>query len=269
LKLSEAAEEKDWDGKENALKPFYISFCVAGLALSIVYALHEYYPIQVAAISNVVPSVCAFVAFLAALQNAQRYGFRLRERNYDRIWFGFTLGTMFWILAEASWAVYYFSGVAVPYPGLPDIFYLAAYVPMALSVLLYFRSFSGALTPIRKMLSIGAIAFSVSLVVSVVIPFEFSTPKPALTTLTDLTYPAADLILLSLTILSVAIFFGGSMGKWWTILAVAIILDIIADEFFLYQVAAGTYYNGGLDDLIYVWAYLLFGLAFVVHKKEL
>jgi hypothetical protein len=269
LKLSEVTNEKDWDRKENALKPFYIAFFAAGLALSIVYALHEYYPIQVAAISNIVPSVCAFAGFLAALQNARKYGFRLRERNYDRIWFGFTLGSLFWILAEASWAVYYFSGVAVPYPGVPDIFYIAAYFPLSLSVLLYFRSFSGALTPIRKVLSIGAIAFSVSLVMSVVIPIEFSTPKPALTTLTDLTYPAADLILLSLTILSLAIFLGGSMGKWWTILAAAIILDIIGDELFLYQVAAGTYYNGGLDDLIYVWAYLLVGLAYVVHKKEL
>ena len=269
LKLTEHAEEKDWNRKESALRPFYISFLIAGVALSIVYFLHEYYPVQVAAISNVVPSICAFVGFVTALQNARRYGFRLRDRNYDRIWFGFTLGSLFWIFAETSWAVYYFSGVAVPYPGVPDIFYLAAYIPIALSVLLYFRSFSRALTPIRKVLSIGAIAFSVSLVLSVVVPIEFSTPKPAMTTFTDLTYPAADLILLSLTILSLAIFFGGSMGKWWTILTVAIILDIIGDELFLYQVAAGTYYNGGLDDLIYVWAYLLVGLAYVVHKKEL
>lgn len=66
-----------------------------------------------------------------------------------------------------------------------------------------------------------------------------------------------------------AIFIGMSMGKWWTILALAIILDIIGDELFLYQVAVSTYYNGGFDDLIYVWAYLLVGLAFALHKREL
>jgi len=74
---------------------------------------------------------------------------------------------------------------------------------------------------------------------------------------------------LSLVILSLAIFAGGSMGKWWIILAAAIILDIVGDELFLYQVAAGTYYNGGIDDLLYVWAYLLVGLSFALHRREL
>lgn len=247
----------------------YGFFFIAVALTSIVYYMHTYYPTQVAAISNVVPSIMAAGGFATALRNARRYGFRLRSRNYDRIWFGFTVGTLLWILAEYSWAVYYFGGIAVPYPGVPDIFYLSAYIPMALSIFLYFWSFRGALTQIRKVISTGAIAFSASLVASVVLPIEFSTPKPALTTFTDLAYPAADLVLLSLTILSVAIFAGGSMGKWWIVLAAAIILDIVGDELFLYQVAVGTYYNGGFDDLIYVWAYLMVWLSFTMHKKEL
>lgn len=269
LKPEKVSEEKDWNKEQSNRKPLYVAFLVTLIAISVVYYLHVYWPVQVAAISNIVPSVVASCGFIAAIQNARRYGFRLKERSYDRIWFGFTLGTLCWILAESSWAVYYFSGVAVPYPGIPDIFYLLAYVPLALSVLWYFRSFSGALNPMRKVFSIGVIAFSVSLVVSVVIPIEFSTPKAPLTMFTDLAYPAADLILLSLTILSMAIFIGGSMGKWWIVLALAIILDIIGDELFLYQVAMGTYYNGGFDDLIYVWAYLLVWLSFVLHKREL
>jgi hypothetical protein len=267
--IEKSPESREWTQKQDSLKSLYFFFFALGLAVSLVYALQGFYPNLIGPISNIVPSITASGALLAALQNARRYGFRLRDRNYDRIWFGFTLGTFFWVTAEASWAIYYFAGVDVPYPGIPDIFYLSAYLPLALAVLWYFKSFSGGLTQIRKILSIGVIAFAASLVVSVVIPIEVSAPRALLTMITDLTYPVADLILLSLIILSLAIFAGGSMGRWWTVLATAIILDIIADELFLYQVAAGTYYNGGIDDLLYVWAYLLVGLSFAAHKREL
>ena len=86
--------------------------------------------------------------------------------------------------------------------------------------------------------------------------------------MTDMIYPTLDLTLLSLTILSLAIFIGGAIEKWWLFFGAGATLYVIGDEFFLYQVANGTYYNGSVDDLIFLLAYLTFALAFYVHRKE-
>ena len=266
----EEEEEKKQDLSEVPhSKRAYVIFFVVGVVVSAVYGLQQFYSGLIGPLSNVVPSVFTAGAFSVALINARKYGFRLREREYDRIWFCFAVGTACWIFAEASWAVYYFSGIDVPYPGIPDVFYLAAYVPLSLAVLLYFQSFSGALTKSRRLFSIPPIIASIILVVAIVLPQEQANPRPLLTAVTDWAYPAADLILLSLIILSLAIFAGGTMSKWWYWLAAGIILDIIGDELFLYQVADGTYYNGGIDDLIYIWAYLIIGLALYLHTREL
>ncbi|MFI5421182.1 MAG: hypothetical protein ACHQ1H_09480 [Nitrososphaerales archaeon] len=264
-------QEKKFELPEKAAHPkrVYGLFLGIGSVISVVYGFQQFYPGFIGPLSNVIPSLLATGAFLAALMNARKYGFRLREREFDRIWFCFAVGAACWIFAEASWAVYYFSGIDVPYPGIPDVFYIAAYVPLSLAVFFYFRSFAGALTKSRRLFSIPAILASIILVVAVVLPEEQSDPRPLLTALTDWAYPAADLILLSLIILSLAIFAGGTISKWWYWLAGGIIVDIIGDELFLYQVAQGTYYNGGIDDLLYVWAYLIIGLAFYLHMREL
>jgi len=252
-----------------SFKKIYSFSIAVGIIVSLVYGLQQFYPNLIGPISNVVPTIFASGAFVAAFSCARKYGFKLRERDFDRIWLCFSLGTASWIFAELSWAIYYFSGVSVPYPGIPDIFYLAAYVPMGLAIYLYFKAFGGALTVLRRTVSIGIIGLSVSLVLAIVLPIEFSQARSGATIVTDLAYPVADLLLLSLTVLSLAIFAGGSMSKWWYLLAGAIILDIVADELFLYQVANVTYYNGGIDDLLYVWAYLLFALSFYLHNREL
>jgi hypothetical protein len=247
----------------------YVLFISVIAVLSAVYAFQRFYSTSIGPISNIVPSILAASALAISIINEKKYGFKIRKRNLDRIWLCFSIGTACWVLAEASWAAYYFAGVDVPYPGVPDIFYLAAYLPLSLAVLFYLRSFSGAMTKQRRFTSAVAITISVALVLGIVVRYEISNPNPLLTTATDLAYPIADLILLSLTILSLAIFIGGSMGKWWSVLAAAIILDIVGDELFLYQVANGTYYNGNIDDLIYVWAYLLVALAYYMHTKQL
>ena len=61
----------------------------------------------------------------------------------------------------------------------------------------------------------------------------------------------------------------GSLGKWWLVLSLAIVFDVIGDEVFLYQSAQRTYYNGSFDNLFYIVAYFLFALAFYVHTKKL
>ena len=54
--------------------------------------------------------------------------------------------------------------------------------------------------------------------------------QPLTSTVTDLLYPITDIILLSLTILNLAIFMGGTISRWWMMFGAGIVLYIIADE---------------------------------------
>jgi len=267
--LSDQENESKLVERSSSSRTAYLITSAILLLVTAVFGFQSFYPKSIGPISNVLPSVLAGAAFVSAGLCVRKYGLKLSE-NFARIWFLFALGPACWLIAEITWAAYYFFlNIPIPYPSIADIFYLAAYVPLSIGVFMYFRAFSGALTRRRLIASVGTIAAATILVFTFVIPTELSIGNPPVETITDLAYPALDLVLFSLAVLSLAIFLGGSIGKWWILLAGAIILDIIADEYFLYLEAKGTYYNGSFDDLIYLWAYLIFALAFYVHKKEL
>ena len=115
---------------------------------------------------------------------------------------------------------------------------------------------------------VAAIAVAITLALGLVFPVELGRNLSALNLLTDMIYPALDLVLVSLALVSLAVFLGGSIAKWWVIFGAGATLYAIGDEFFLYQVARGTYYNGSIDDLIFLFGYLTFALAFYAHRKE-
>jgi hypothetical protein len=172
-------------------------------------------------------------------------------------------------LAEGSWAFYYFVlKIEVPYPSLADLFYVGGYVPIIAGLLGYQDIFH--VVPSRKRLGIAAaiIVMAVGLAMAFVLPVEFSRTLPITQFLTDMIYPALDLVLLSLTVLSLAVFTGGRIAKWWLAFGIGAGLYVIGDELFLFQVANATYYNGSVDDLIFILGYLTFALAFYLHRKE-
>lgn len=173
------------------------------------------------------------------------------------------------MVAEATWAVYYFVfGVTLPYPSIADIFYIGGYFPILVGALLYISVFRVALSAKRLLAALLVIAVAVALAMTYVLPIEFSTGKPAVLVFTDLIYPILDLSLVSVAVLGVAIFFGGRVSRWWLLLGAAACLYVVGDEFFLYQVASGTYYNGDVDDLIFLFGYLTGALAFYIHRRE-
>jgi hypothetical protein len=267
--LSGQANESELVERSSSSRNAYLIISAILLLVTAVFGFQSFYPKLIGPISNVLPSILAGAALACAGLCVRKYGLKLSE-NFARMWFLFALGPVCWLIAEVTWATYYFFlNVPVPYPSIADIFYLAAYAPLSIGVFLYFRSFSGALPRRRLIASACTIVAAAILVFTFVIPTELSIGNGPIETITDLAYPALDLVLFSLAVLSLAIFLGGSIGKWWVLLVGAIILDIVADEYFLYLEAKGTYYNGSIDDLIYLWAYLIFALAFYVHKKEL
>jgi hypothetical protein len=244
------------------------AWLVGIFGVSFVFAFQGFYPDSIGPLSNFLPAVCAFAAFLSSLSCMRRYGFSLRS-NFEAVWFLFTLGTGLWVFAEGFWAFYYFVlGIAVPYPSLADIFYIGGYFPMLAGLIGYLQTFRVALTKRRIGFAVCVIGAAVAIAMVFILPVELGQDLTAVGFLTDMIYPFLDMALLSLAVLSLAIFIGGSIAKWWMIFGVGAALYVIADEFFLYQVANGTYYNGSVDDLFFLLGYLTFALAFYAHRKE-
>ena len=247
----------------------YIVWGIIATSAMLVFIFQNYYFSDIGAITNTVEpgSICG--AFVVSFFCARRYGFKLRERWFDRIWFLIMLGMGCWTVANIVWSTNYFLGIPVPYPGLSDYFYLGADIPLAAALVMYFRPFSGVLTVRRIAVCAFTIAIAAGIIIGFVMRSEFAMTQPLTSTITDLAYPITDIVLLSLTILNLAIFIGGTISKWWLLNGAGILLYIIADELFLYQESKGTYYNGSTSDISYVLSYLVFALAFYVHKREL
>lgn len=256
-------------GESLASLPGFRAWLVSIVGVSLVFAFQGFYPDYIGPLSNFFPTICAFAAFVSSFACLRRYGFTLRL-NFEAVWFFFTLGTGLWVFAESFWAFYYFIlNVAVPYPSLADIFYVGGYLPVMTGLLGYLNTFRVALSKRRLGFAVGVIAVAVVLALIFILPVELAQNLAPVQFLTDMVYPVLDLALLSLAVLSLSIFFGGSIAKWWIIFGVGAGLYVIADEFFLYQIANGTYYNGSVDDLIFLLGYLTFALAFYAHRKEL
>ena len=164
-----------------------------------------------------------------------------------------------WLLlgtALALWTTgdlyYYFflSGAAeVPIPSVADPFYLAfypvSYVALALLLRKRMRGFQGHLWLDGVIASLAVAAVGAAVVFDEVLR---TTGGSALMVATNLAYPLADLLLLSLV---VAIFglTGWRFDATWALVALGFAVFAVADSVYLYETAAGTYVEGGSLDV--------------------
>jgi len=74
---------------------------------------------------------------------------------------------------------------------------------------------------------------------------------------------------LSMALVGLAIFQKGGLGKSWLWIILGILLNVAGDMIFSYTTAQGTYYNGHISELLLIYGYLFFIIAFYIHTKEL
>jgi len=164
-----------------------------------------------------------------------------------------------WLLlgtALSLWTIgdlyYYFalSGDAiVPIPSLADGFYLAFYPAGygALAMLLRSRmqGFRGHLWLDGLIASLAVAALGAAVVFGEVLK---TTGGSALVVATNLAYPLADLLLLSLVVAMFGLT-GWRFDSTWALVALGFAVFAIADSMYLYETAAGSYVEGGPLDV--------------------
>ncbi|MDH7563609.1 MAG: hypothetical protein QHH24_01820 [Candidatus Bathyarchaeota archaeon] len=244
-----------------------IAFVLA-VGLTLVFAFQGFYPDLMGPLSNVFPPVIAGAATVLAFLALRRYG--RDSKRFFAVWLCFALGMMLWFLGEFAWAFYNFVlNIEIPYPSIADIFWLSGYAPFFAALYLYVKIFASALTK-RTLSIVMAIIAVLSVLVSagLVIPL-IGVEEDLATLAVDFAYPLLDLALLSAAFLGLAVFQEGRLGKPWLFINAGIFSNVCGDFLFSYVTAQGAYYNGHAIDLLYLYGYLFFMLAFYSHMKEL
>lgn len=243
-----------------------------GLAIStvltVVYVFQGFYPEFIETFSNAIFPFLAGTAVISAFFAMRRYG--NEKKIFSSVWLCFTIGMLLWFLGETGWAIYtFFLGTEIPYPSLADVFWLGGYIPLLIALYFYVKIFASVLAKrMIYMVTVITAILSVFLAFALIIPIV-SVEEDVVALIMDLAYPLLDLALFSTALLGLLIFRKGTIGKSWLLINAGILANVGADIIFSYTTAQGTYYNGHPSELLFIWGYILFALAFYIHMKEL
>ena len=163
------------------------------------------------------------------------------ERRERLAWSIIALGIASYGCADLYWDVVLQHLPEIPYPSAADAMYLAFYPAAYVGLVLLLRARGGRF-PMSVWLdgAIGAVGLAAA-VGALVFPIVIDTTGGAtMTVVTGMSYPIVDLALLGLVTCVIGVM-GWRPGGSWAVLAGGFALFAVADTFYLYQTARGTY----------------------------
>jgi diguanylate cyclase (GGDEF)-like protein len=188
---------------------------------------------------------------------------RVRRRAEDRAaWLLITIGLAAWAGGDLQWTVWLNYVANPPYPSVADALYLLMYPTVYAGLVLMMRS---------RFRHVGAAVWLDGVVVGLAVAagaaaWVFPTVLGAVShadsavVAVNLAYPLADLCLLVFLAVGFALS-GWRPGRQWLLLSAGIALTAVADMAYVYEVAKGTYVEGGLTDAIWLASISLLALA--------
>ena len=242
--------------------PARVSLRVCAIALAVataIFALHALVGAGGAGLDHIFENWVYDGILLGASLLCLARGVLVRRQRW--VWLAMGAGMLAWTAGE----IYYWLGAPasgeLPVPSLADVGYLALYPAAALAVVLLMRD---QISELRASLCLDGV--TVALAVAALAAALVATPildasagDDPLTTLTNLAYPVADLMLLAIVIAAFGLT-GWRPGRVWLLLGLGLGAMALSDGAYLYQAAKGTY-TGGLVDVGWVVAALLVALA--------
>ncbi len=168
---------------------------------------------------------------------------------------------LLWAAGDLYWYVVLAAQENIPYPSVADALYLAfypvSYVALALLLRKRIRKFEGNLWLDGLIAALAVAALGAAVVFDKVLS---TTGGNALVVATNLAYPLADLLLLSLVVAMFALT-GWRFDRTWAFVAAGYAVFAVADTAYLYQTAEGRYVEGGLLDVSWPAALVLIACA--------
>ncbi|MEM3400195.1 MAG: hypothetical protein QXP42_05175 [Candidatus Micrarchaeia archaeon] len=183
-------------------------------------------------------------------------------------WLLVLIGVILWLCAEATWAYYdVLVGVDVPYPSLADVAWTLGYLPIIAGL---YRISQDTLAyhnrnHIFAVLVLGAVV-GILLAIFLVPPIS-NAEVSAAEKFFDVFYIAADIIIVTLVVLTALFFFGSKLLQPWLVMLLGFLLICIADIWFVYLNVFGGYGTQHPVDALYSISYLLIGFGAFFYRE--
>lgn len=175
----------------------------------------------------------------------------------------FSIGQLSWATATVIWCYYNLvMRIDLPYPSVPDIFYILFIVFMSVGLVYLLKYFNVGITHTHTLETMGILLFTYITVFLVIDPPDLSLHLPALTMTFNFLYPLGDGFLFAISLASVRMG-EDRMSPSARYLILALLLQAVGDFFFGYFTVTGTYWNGSLPDIIYVMSGFLISTSII------
>ena len=176
-------------------------------------------------------------------------------------WSMMALGVFCWFPAETLYHLVISRLDPVPFPSVTDAFWLSSYPCFYVGLVLLARSRlrrAGAALWLDGITgALAAAALAAALVLEIVLPTLGGSPAVVAT---NLAYPMADLVLIGFVV-GVAALWSWRPGPAWGLLGIGLLILVVADSIYLWQIARGSYTSGAPVDAIWTAALLVVGAA--------
>ena len=185
------------------------------------------------------------------------------QGEHGKAWFLFVGLATSWFIAEQIWLVYDLVYQTDPFPSIADIFYLAGYPFLFMFSIYYLKPLKNAIS--KKITVYSSLTAITLLIPSLYMAYDTDSEISAFELGLALSYPIADGIVLIPALIGVILFFKGEVNFLWSLVCVAMLLNVVADTGFLLTSMDGSYYTGHPIDMLYLWAYILFSFGVYSH----
>jgi len=183
--------------------------------------------------------------------------------EHGRAWLLFVGLAASWFTAEQIWLVYDLVYKTDPFPSMADIFYLAGYPFLFLFSIYYLKPLKEAIS--KKTIICASFAAIALLTPSLYMAYDTDSEISTFELVLALSYPIADAIVLVPALIGVILFFKGEVNFLWSLVCLAIVLNVVADTGFLITSMDDSYYTGHPIDILYLWSYILFSFGVYSH----
>ncbi len=221
-------------------------------------------------------SVCGLFAIIGMVSAVN--AFKVMD-SAKRSWILLMTGIFFFFIADTMYAVMESIvklNMDEMFPSAPDIFYILAYIPIGLSMFMFLNNFKKSGMPFGKWKPVLIPAFTAMLIVVLVmvkfvfIPIVNDTETSFLAKLVYFFYPLADMIVLIPAIILVyvmSLFGAGLFSRPWQLIALGFILLAAGDLIYAYMSWSSSYSSGGILDMTWNFAYILFAVGALYQRK--
>jgi len=197
-----------------------------------------------------------------AIISAKKHGV---TGNHGKAWIAFAVFSACWFIAEQVWLVEELVYHQKTFPSGADFFYIIGYPSYFIFAILYLKPFKSAIS--KKMIILSSLVAIAVLVPDLYWTLENSTDEDQFSVILGAIYPVSDSLVLVPAIIGIRLFLGGKVNFLWTLMFVAILLEVVADTGFQYFSLDDSYYTGHPVDILFLWSYILFSFGIYDNIK--